>query len=49
VTPDIGARRTRLATAISPIFKDLRPEDCEPVTGFSFFWQTLHRSCRESF
>jgi len=37
VIPDIGARRTRFAIAISPIFKDLRRWRSEPVTGFSFF------------
>jgi hypothetical protein len=35
--PDIGARRTRLATSISPIFNGLRRKHSEPVTGFSFF------------
>jgi hypothetical protein len=35
--PDIGARRTRFAIAISPIFSDLRRRLCEPVTGFSLF------------
>jgi hypothetical protein len=39
VTPDIGARRTRLATVISPIFNGLAREVSEPVTNFSLFWQ----------
>jgi hypothetical protein len=37
VTPDIGARRTRLAISISPIFKGLARELSGPVTDFSFF------------
>src|SRR6476469_1317732 len=54
VTPDIGARRTRFATLISPIFKGLRGEDSEPVTDFSFSGSSLiavagayleHNSC----
>ena len=36
VTPDMGARRTRLATAMSPIFNGLERDDAEPVTVFSF-------------
>jgi hypothetical protein len=37
VTPDIGARKTELETVIPPIFKGLRHDDGEPVTGVSFF------------
>jgi hypothetical protein len=47
VTPDIGARKTRLATSISPIFNGLRPEHSEPVTDFSFFWRARHRGRRD--
>src|ERR1700761_2978058 len=42
VTPDIGARKTALETAIPPIFKGLRHDDGEPVTGVSFFRQPHH-------
>jgi hypothetical protein len=34
--PDIGAKRTRLATVISPIFNGLKGEHAEPVTDVSF-------------
>jgi hypothetical protein len=37
VTPDIGASKTGVVMVISPIFKGLRREDTEPVTGVSFF------------
>jgi hypothetical protein len=33
--PDMGARRTRLATLISPIFNGLKGEHAEPVTDVS--------------
>jgi hypothetical protein len=42
--PDIGARRTRLATSMSPIFSGLGYRVAEPVTDFSFFWRALHRA-----
>jgi hypothetical protein len=42
VTPDIGARRTRLATAISPIFNGLERELSGPVTSFSWLGRRLH-------
>ena len=37
VMPDIGARSTRLAISISPIFNGLA--SIRPVTDFSIFWQ----------
>src|SRR6266849_9542139 len=49
VTPDIGARRTRLATVISPIFKGLWREHSEPVTDVSYFWRSLHCNRRLAF
>src|ERR1700754_4427538 len=42
VTPDIGASSTGVPTAISPIFRGLGREDCEPVTSVSFFWPSPH-------
>ena len=39
VTPDIGARKTGVATSISPIFNGLEPDIAEPVTGVSLSWQ----------
>src|SRR4051794_34665352 len=54
VTPDIGARKTGVATSISPIFNGLEPDTAEPVTGVSLSWQRLiapamtylaHNSC----
>jgi hypothetical protein len=49
--PDIGARSTRLATFISPIFNGLGlgRAHSEPVTGVSFFWQAHHCDRRETF
>src|SRR5579871_3253311 len=37
VTPDIGARKTRLATPIPPIFKGLSRKESKLLTGFSLF------------
>jgi hypothetical protein len=54
VTPDIGARKTGVATSISPIFNGLEPDTAEPVTGVSLRRQGLiapamtylaHNSC----
>src|SRR5262249_19169074 len=36
VTPDIGARKTGLATLTSPIFNGLAPDFTEPVTDVRF-------------
>jgi hypothetical protein len=44
VMPDIGASKTRLAAAISPIFNGLERELSGPVTSFSWLGQRLH--CR---
>ncbi|OIQ64795.1 hypothetical protein GALL_536530 [mine drainage metagenome] len=49
VTPDMGARKTRLATRISPIFNGLRGKSSKPVTDFSSFQQTPHRICWNPF
>jgi hypothetical protein len=43
VIPDIGARMTRLATLISPIFNGLGLKPSGPVTAFSFLWQPPYR------
>src|SRR6185295_5917440 len=42
VTQDIGARRTRLAAAISPLFNGLEREISGPVTSFSWLGRRLH-------
>src|ERR1700733_10839821 len=49
VTPDIGARTTRLATSISPIFNGLSCEESGPVKVCSFFWRSLHCERRNPF
>src|SRR5215468_10732631 len=46
VTPDIGARKTRLAISISPIFNGLGRRLSEPVTQLSFLRQAPDRGCR---
>src|ERR1700754_2541573 len=54
VTPDMGARRTRLATSISPIFNGLGRNSSKPLTKLSSLWRRLiaaadvhieHNSC----
>src|SRR4051812_8684544 len=42
VTPDIGARKTRLAISISPIFNGLALGSCGPVTDLLVFSQPPH-------
>jgi hypothetical protein len=54
----MGARRTRLATVISPIFNGLKGEHAEPVTEVSFSGGSIvatvrvyseHKSCAVKF